>query len=163
MQKRIVKLSMMVLTMVMAIAAATYFLDTRRNDSCPVSNPTTSLSVNGVVLSVEVAADKISRSCGLANRDRLPKGHGMLFIYEKERFLEFWMKETRIPLALAYIGNDRKIREILHMDPDTAQHIYRSHEPVQYALETNPDWFSTNDISVGDRVNFSWPDHPTIN
>ena len=163
MQKRRVNRWMMALTVTIAIAAATYFWDAGRNDGCPVSNPMTSLRINGIVLSVEVAANNTSRSCGLANRDRLPEDHGMLFVYEKERFLEFWMKETRIPLALAYIGNDRKIREIIRMDTGTTPHIYRSHQPVQYALETNPDWFSSNGISVGDSVKFLLPDDPTIN
>jgi len=149
--------------MVIPIIATTYFWDTWRNDECSASNPTTSLIVNGTALSIEVAASMAARSCGLAYRDRLPEGHGMLFVYKEERFLEFWMKDTRIPLALAYIGNDRKIQEILHMEPGTEGRIYRSHGPVQYALETNPDWFRSNDISVGDSVMFSLPDGPKIN
>lgn len=82
----------------------------------------------------------------------------MLFVYTEERILEFWMKNTRIPLALAYIGSDRKIREILHMEPDMEGRVYRSLEPVQYALETNPGWFESNGVSVGDPVDFFLPD-----
>lgn len=158
MQNSKVNRSVMALTVAISIVATMYLWNAWRNDECPAGNPTTSLSVNGVVLSIEVAADKGSRSCGLSNRAWLPKGQGMLFVYKEERFLEFWMKDTRIPLALAYIGNDRKIRQILHMEPGAERHIYRSHEPAQYALETNPGWFLSNDISVGDSVKFSLPD-----
>lgn len=126
--------------------------------ACPVDNPSTSLTVRHTTLSVEIAANDESRQCGLANRDRLPDGHGMLFTHAREQVLEFWMKDTHIPLTVAFIGDDYRVREIVDMQPDTPERVYRSSSKVKYALETNQGWFEANSVTVGDRVRFSLPD-----
>lgn len=124
---------------------------------CPINNPTTSLQAGGAELLVEIAADNHARFCGLAFRDHLPSGSGMLFVYSEEQPLEFWMKDTRLPLALAFIDSDRRIAEIHQLTPDMGEQTVTSATPAHFALETNPGWFNANQVSIGDRVNFDLP------
>lgn len=124
---------------------------------CPGGNPSTSLTVRQAALSVEVAADDDARQCGLAHRDHLPNDHGMLFAYPEARILEFWMKDTRIPLSIAFIDADRRIREIVDMQPGSTERLYRSRDMAKYALETNQGWFEASRVTVGDAVSFTLP------
>jgi len=125
---------------------------------CPTDNPITSLKAGKTTLQVEIAANNEARQCGLAFRDRLPPDAGMLFVHAEQQRLRFWMKDTRIPLALAFVDTDRRITEIHQLTPDMGQQDVRSSQPVRFALETNPYWFDTNQVSVGDRLIFSLPD-----
>ena len=103
---------------------------------------------------VEVAKTPEQRIVGLMGRDHLGKDEGMFFIFEKEDFHSFWMKDTRIPLSIAFIDKEGKIVRITDMKPFTLE----SHPPpkrILYALEMNKGWFSTHGIKVGDIVRFS--------
>ena len=124
---------------------------------CPVNNITTTLTAHEHRLIVEVVATRSARNCGLAFREALPANHGMLFIYGADRILEFWMKNTVIPLTIAYLNVDGEILETYEMDPHEPERRYTSSAPVRYALETNQGWFRTHGIEVGDTVNFHLP------
>ena len=103
---------------------------------------------------VEVAKTPEQRTVGLMGRDYLGKNDGMLFIFETEDFHNFWMKNTRVPLSIAFIDREGKIVRIADMKPLTLD----SHAPLQrilYALEMNRGWFSAHGIKVGDTVRFS--------
>ena len=67
------------------------------------------------------------------------------------------MKDTRIPLALAFIDADRRITEIHPLTPDLGEGSVLSSKPALFALETNPDWFRANGVSTGDTVKFVLP------
>ena len=125
--------------------------------NCPVDNPTIALRVGGAPLQVEVAANDEARFCGLARRDDLAAGSGMLFVYAGPKALEFWMKDTRIPLALAFVDAGRRITEIHQLTPDMGERSITSAQFVQFALETNPGWFDANGVSVGDPLEFDLP------
>ena len=129
---------------------------------CPVDNPSISLQIRDAQLLVEVAANNEARYCGLAFRDHLPPDSGMLFVYSTQQTLEFWMKDTRVPLALAFIDDGRRVTEIHQLTPDMGERSVMSARPALFALETNPDWFSINGISLGDKVNFVLPDELSI-
>ena len=78
---------------------------------------------------------------------------GMLFIFERERHLNFWMKDTVIPLDIAYARSDGTIVKILTMTPlDTRLNQYPSGEPARYALEVNAGVFAAKGISEGDTI-----------
>ena len=81
----------------------------------------------------------------------------MLFVYQYPQVLEFWMKDTRIPLSIAFIGENRRIREIFDMQPNPSDKIYRSTSKMRYALEVNQGWFDANGVTVGDDVRFQLP------
>jgi uncharacterized membrane protein (UPF0127 family) len=103
---------------------------------------------------VEVAKTPEERSLGLMGRKHLAQDEGMLFIFEAEDYHSFWMKNTLIPLSIAFIDRDDRIVWVTDMKPLTLD----SHvppKPVLYALEMNQGWFSKNGIKVGDVVRFS--------
>jgi uncharacterized membrane protein (UPF0127 family) len=143
-----------IITVLAAVALTAW---PQRGD-CPVDNPETSVQIGDAELQVEIAADNRARHCGLAFRDKLPADTGMLFVYARDQTLVFWMKDTRIPLALAFIDTDRRITEIHQLTPDMGERRVVSAKPARFALETNPGWFEANQVSVGDRVEFHLPD-----
>ena len=144
-------------TVALALAAIALTRGPGRGN-CPVDNPTIALRVGGAPLQVEVAANDEARFCGLAQRDDLAAGSGMLFVYSEPKALEFWMKDTRIPLALAFVDNDRRITEIHQLTPDMGERSITSAQPARFALEANPGWFDANGVSVGDPLEFKLPD-----
>ena len=103
---------------------------------------------------VEVAKTPEERSYGLMERKHLGRDEGMLFIFETEDYHGFWMKNTFIPLSIAFIDKNGGIVWITDMKPLTLD----SHvppKPILYALEMNKGWFSSHGIKVGDTIRFS--------
>jgi len=103
---------------------------------------------------VEVAKTQEERSYGLMGRKHLGKDEGMLFIFETEDYHGFWMKDTLIPLSIAFIDKEGRTVWITDMKPLTLN----SHvppKPILYALEMNKGWFSSCGIQVGDIIRFS--------
>ena len=101
---------------------------------------------------VEIADDEAERQRGLMERTTLPKDAGMLFVFGREQELSFWMRNTRIPLSIAYIDADGRIVDIEDMEPFDDQTKHPSAEPSKYALEVNQGFFEERSIEVGDRV-----------
>ncbi|MEP7182220.1 MAG: DUF192 domain-containing protein [Betaproteobacteria bacterium] len=113
--------------------------------------PTTSLSINGQKFTVEVAASVTERATGLMNRFSLRPDHGMLFVFERAEPLAFWMKNTYIPLSIAFVGADGRILNIEDMAPQTEDNHW-SRGPGLYAVEMRKGWFDDRHIRAGDRV-----------
>jgi uncharacterized membrane protein (UPF0127 family) len=109
------------------------------------------LIINHTPLSVEIAGDEELQRIGLQHRHSLEQNSGMLFVYESPRLLSFWMKDTYIPLSVAFINQDGKIVSIKHMKPHSEDSI-SSDQECKYALEVNHGWFDKNHISVGQYV-----------
>jgi uncharacterized membrane protein (UPF0127 family) len=111
------------------------------------------LTIGGARIRVEVAATVDERADGLMHRtpDSLPWDQGMLFIYPEDRFLSFWMRNTEIPLSIAFIRNNGRICEIHDMAPFDETST-ESSEPGRYALEVHQGWFDQSGVRVGDRV-----------
>lgn len=126
--------------------------DTPRKTSEPAGKPL--IRVGGVPLEVEIADTPRSRQTGLMFRERLPENEGMLFVFERVDYLSFWMKNTLIPLSIAFIDADGKIVQIEDMEPLDEQTHHRSVKPVLYALEVNQGWFKRHGVNVGDQVEF---------
>ncbi len=104
-----------------------------------------------VAAKVEIAKTMEQRSRGLMFRKHLPENRGMLFVFEREQQLYFWMKNTYIPLSIAYIDSQGVIVSILHMEPlqeKTYPSVYKS----KYALEMKRGWFEKNNIIAGCRI-----------
>lgn len=112
------------------------------------------LYIKQTEIRVEVAKTPEQRAVGLMNRDHLGKNEGMLFIFETEDFHSFWMKDTRIPLSIAFIDKDGKIVRIADMKPFTLD-SHPPPKPILYALEMNKGWFLAHGINVGDTMRFS--------
>ena len=112
------------------------------------------LYINGKEFWVEVAKTPGERSQGLMGRKHLGQDEGMFFIFETEGYHGFWMKDTLIPLSIAFIDKEGRIISIVDMKPLTLD----SHDPpgpILYALEMKKAWFSARGIKVGDTVRFS--------
>jgi uncharacterized membrane protein (UPF0127 family) len=106
-----------------------------------------------VEVQVEVADSPSEQATGLMYRTALGEDRGMLFVYPDERELTFWMKNTLIPLSIAYIDSEGRITDIMDMKPlDDKPPHYSSSEPVQYALEVNQGFFDEKGVKVGDHA-----------
>jgi len=109
------------------------------------------LEIRSAVVWVEIARTPEQHTRGLMFRKKLPEDAGMLFVYDKEDFRRFWMKNTYIPLSLAYIDSDGVIFQIEEMEPldETAVVSVR---PARFVLEVNRGWFRKHGIGIGDRI-----------
>ena len=104
-----------------------------------------------VEVRVEIADDLPEQTRGLMERTALAEDRGMLFVYSDEEVRSFWMKNTLIPLSIAYMDSDGRIVDLQDMKPldDDPPH-YVSAEPARYALEVNRGFFEEHGVEVGD-------------
>jgi len=110
------------------------------------------LTVKGSILKLRVATTPRERARGLMYDEHMAPDEGMLFEYPSERHLSFWMKNTKIPLSIAFINSKGIIQEIRDMQPFGLDSI-RSAKPAQWALEVNRGWFDKHGVKVGDKIN----------
>ena len=110
--------------------------------------------MGGVQINVEVAATPQQRERGLMFRDELDEKWGMLFVYDKEETRQFWMKNTKIPLSIAFIDRGLVVRDIQDMTP-MSEEMHLSKAPAIYALEVNQGWFARHNITPGTTAEFS--------
>lgn len=103
---------------------------------------------------VEVAKTPAERAKGLMGRRHLGQEEGMFFIFETEDYHAFWMKDTLIPLSIAFIDKSGRIVQIADMMPLSLD-SHSPPKPILYTLEMKKGWFSVNGIKVGDVIRFS--------
>jgi uncharacterized membrane protein (UPF0127 family) len=105
-------------------------------------------------LTVEVAKSAAALQRGLMYRQSLGNDCGMLFIFDEEESLTFWMKNTMIPLDILFISSDLMIVDMTTMHPCTFDPcpVYISKQPAKYALEVNAGYLHSHGIKTGDRV-----------
>ena len=113
--------------------------------------PTIGLTINGQKLVAEIAASTPTRTTGLMHRFSLKPDHGMLFVFREPQPLAFWMKNTYVPLSIAFIASDGRILNIEDMAPQT-ESTHPSHGLATYALEMKKGWFAERGIHAGDVV-----------
>lgn len=113
--------------------------------------PMLELKIKDKTLQVEVAATGQQRYMGLSFREQLAQNEGMLFVFESERALTFTMRNTLIPLSIAFISEDLVINEIHDMNVGPDQ-LFPSRKQARFALEVNQGWFEKNGIKPGDRI-----------
>jgi uncharacterized membrane protein (UPF0127 family) len=106
---------------------------------------------DGLPLQVEVADTPEERSRGLMNRESLPEGAGMLFTWPEDSSSGFWMKDTLIPLSVAFIDADGRIIDIQDMEPRD-ETLHYSPQPFRFAVEVNRGWFGEHAIEAGDTM-----------
>lgn len=102
-----------------------------------------------ITVLAELAVKPEERQHGYMERETIPDGTGMLFVFERDQRLSFWMKNTPHPLSIAYIDSNGKIRDIFDMKPFSLSSI-ESTVSVRYALEVPQGWFKNNNIKPGD-------------
>lgn len=100
---------------------------------------------------VEVADREETRNRGFMEREVIPDGTGMVFVFDRDQVLSFWMKNTPHPLSIAYIDSTGRIRDIYHMTPFSMA-SWTSTVSVRYALEVPQGWFEKVGVGIGDKV-----------
>ena len=107
--------------------------------------------INEYKLNIEIAETDKEKRTGLMYRKSLDADSGMLFIFENDRKLSFWMENTYVPLSIAFISSDGVIKEIRDMTPLSLEPVV-SKNFVRYALEVNKGYFQEKQILEGDKV-----------
>ena len=116
--------------------------------------PLQRIAIAALNITVEVADEPHERHLGLMYRKEMPKDHGMIFVYPDEKIRNFWMKNTYIPLSIAYLDAEGIVLHLADMTPlnlDPVSSIY----PAQYALEMNRGWFSQHQVTIGTQIDVS--------
>ena len=113
--------------------------------------PVVELTIKNAKLKTEVVADNMTRSVGLMNRFSLAPDHGMLFVFAQSEPLAFWMKNTFVPLSIAYVDSKGVIVSIVDMKPHD-ESTHPSGAPAMFAIEMKQGWFKERGIAVGDKV-----------
>lgn len=113
---------------------------------------TVTLHIGKAILNAEIAADDAQRERGLMYRKKLPDNDGMIFIMPGIAPATFWMKNTLIPLSVAFLDRNGVILEIHDMKPLDESITRSESNQVAYALETNVHWFALNGIKPGDKI-----------
>ena len=105
-------------------------------------------------LSVRVADSEAEREAGLMGVDALPADQGMAFVFDGPSTSTFWMKDTKIPLAIAFVGEDGRVVTVTEMMPCRSDPCptYAADGPYMLAVEANAGWFGANGVSVGDEA-----------
>jgi uncharacterized membrane protein (UPF0127 family) len=132
----------------LAVLAAPLFIGATPR---PGDLPSVELKIKGHAIQAEVAATEETRTTGLMNRFSLKPDSGMLFVFSDPQPLSFWMKNTYVPLSIAFIDVEGRILNIEDMAPLT-QGTHLSRGLALYALEMKKGWFAAHDIGPGDRV-----------
>lgn len=119
-------------------------------------------TINKKSIVVELARTDSERQLGLMHRTQMGENNGMLFVFEDEAPRSFWMKNTLIPLAIAYLNSNKVIVDIQEMEAmpksaNSAIPTYPSRKPAMYALEMNRGWFKKHHVQVGQRLEVSLP------
>ncbi len=144
------------LTCLAALIPGRGLADTAPSSAGQIAFSKIEIQVGSVNLTVELADTDEKRRLGLMYRQSLPEDQGMLFVFPRSEILNFWMKNTFIPLSIAFIDEDFKIVDIQDMQPVTSilerPRSYQSKTRALMALETNQGWFKKNKIDSGETI-----------
>ena len=113
--------------------------------------PTADLTVGMHRIRAEVADSMGARMEGLMHRESMPQGSGMVFVFEENATHCMWMKNTLIPLSVAFIDEAAAIINIADMQPHSKQ-THCALRPARYALEMNKGWFAQRGVKPGTKL-----------
>ncbi|MDA7786445.1 DUF192 domain-containing protein [Gammaproteobacteria bacterium] len=114
-------------------------------------NASDKISLDQYLTRIDIADTFNKRKKGLMFQKSIPGDYGMFFIWNSSKIQCMWMKNTLVPLSVAYIDSQGKIIDIYDMVPLSKASICSS-KPLPYALEVNKDWFNDNNINIGDTI-----------
>jgi uncharacterized membrane protein (UPF0127 family) len=145
----------LVIAALLAISAAALSCSAQQSPGAETDKPNPTLKTVTLVSGqtqavVEVAATETERNRGLMFRKTLADGRGMLFVFETDQRVSFWMKNTSLPLSLAYLASDGTILQILDLKP-FSEEPRPSERSIRYALEVPQGWFAKVGLKPGDR------------
>ena len=129
-------------------------------DAPPEPQPTAAntVTVNGAKLTVAIAASNAARSKGLMGVATMAADSGMLFVFADDRQRGFWMKDTPIPLSIAFLDASKKVIFLADMTPNSTAVVgWLNAGPMRYAIEVNQGWFASHGVTVGTVATFTLP------
>jgi uncharacterized protein len=113
--------------------------------------PTVTLGAGMHNIVAEVASTPLQRQIGMMMRTQMAPNEGMLFVFEQPEPQCFWMRNTLLPLSIAFLADDGRIVNIAEMKPQSDD-SHCSAKPVRYVLEMNKAWFDRRGLKAGDKV-----------
>lgn len=113
--------------------------------------PRVKLSAGMHQIDAQVASTPDQRATGLMHRKEMPQHEGMLFVFEQASQQCFWMKNTLLPLSIAFLADDGTIVNVEEMKPQTLD-SHCSAKPVRYVLEMNTGWFAKKGVKPGAKL-----------
>ncbi len=154
-EKGTIRNRILVIAALLAISAAALSCSVQQAPGAVTDKPNPTLKkvtlVSGQTqVVVEVAATETERNRGLMYRKTLADGKGMLFVFDTDQRVSFWMKNTSLPLSLAYMAADGTILQILDLAP-FSEEPRPSERSIRYALEVPQGWFAKVGLKPGDR------------
>lgn len=117
----------------------------------PQKLPVVKLGAGMYVIQAQVASTPQQREIGLMYRSTMPQNEGMLFVFEQASTQCFWMKNTLLPLSIAFVAEDGSIVNVDEMQAQTLNE-HCSTKPVAYVLEMNKGWFAKHGLKAGSRL-----------
>ena len=137
-----------VIATVLVGLASLFAQASRAQDAPQMDLPRTKLSAGMHLIDAQVAASDATRATGLMFRKEMPQTEGMLFVFEQPIVQCFWMKNTLLPLTIAFVADDGTIVNLADMKPQTTD-SHCSTKPVRYVLEMNQGWFGKKGLKAG--------------
>ena len=157
--KKLLNSHMSCVSCCLAIALSSMMsLSAHAEDLPQMDLPRTQLTAGFYQIDAQVARSAEERETGLMFRKNMPQNEGMLFVFERPATQCFWMKNTLIPLSIAFINDQGEVVNTDEMKAQT-ETSHCSKEPVRYVLEMNKGWFSQRGIKSG----FKFTGAPTAN
>jgi uncharacterized protein len=143
----------MSLTYRLAIGATAAFmhLSAAAQDAPQMNLPVVQLQAGMHNIRAQVASTGEQRATGLMHRKEMPQHEGMLFVFEQASQQCFWMKNTLLPLSIAFLADDGTVVNIREMKPQ-ALDSHCSDKPVRYVLEMNQGWFDKRGVKPGAKL-----------
>jgi uncharacterized membrane protein (UPF0127 family) len=117
----------------------------------PQRLPTVTLGIGILNIKAEVAQTPREHEIGLMYRTSMGANEGMIFAFERPGQQCFWMKNTLIPLAVAFVADDGTVVNVDEMKPQTLD-SHCSTRPVRFVLEMNTGWFKKHGVKAGDKL-----------
>ena len=144
-------------TVAVLLFSATQAYAQAGGDGVPQRLPAVQLRAGMHLIQAEVAQTDEQRAIGLMHRRSMPVNAGMLFVFEAAATQCFWMRNTLLPLSIAFIAEDGSIVNIAEMQPMT-ENSHCSNKPVRFALEMNQGWFGKRGLKPGSKLaGGPWP------
>lgn len=106
---------------------------------------------------VEVADQEPERSHGLMYRHELAPDHGMIFVFDEAHQASFWMRNTPLPLSIAFLDESKTVLNVEQMSPYDDRTFHKSRGLALYAVEANKGWFEARGIGPGAKADFELP------
>lgn len=110
--------------------------------------------VPDVKINTFIACDDQAKQEGLSGVIELAENDGMLFVFENPDFYKFWMRETSVYLAIAFLNENKEIIEIFEPEPLSEERFGPTTQKTKYVLEVGKGWFEKHKVAVGDKINF---------